>query len=133
MAEELELGRSTTHRYATTLVTPRLSRAGAFAQYRLSSRVSTFGLSLLDSMAVRRLARRHLSELRALTGRTVGLAMLDGTEIVYIDRWQGSRWGSMPSTSAWVWGRACPHTAPPPARRSWRACRRRSSVSCSPS
>jgi IclR family transcriptional regulator, pca regulon regulatory protein len=93
MAEELDLGRSTTHRYATTLVTLGYLEQGPSRKYRLSSRVSDFGLSLLDSMAVRRLARRHLSELRAQTGRTVGLAMLDGTEIAYIDRWQGSRRG----------------------------------------
>jgi DNA-binding IclR family transcriptional regulator len=93
MAEELKLGRSTTHRYATTLVTLGYLEQGPSRKYRLSSRVSDFGLSLLDSMVVRRLAREHLSELRALTGRTVGLAMLDGTEIAYIDRWQGARRG----------------------------------------
>jgi IclR family transcriptional regulator, pca regulon regulatory protein len=93
MAEELELGRSTTHRYATTLVTLGYLEQGPSRKYRLSSRVSDFGLSLLDSMVVRRVARKHLYELRALTGRTVGLAMLDGTEIAYIDRWQGSRRG----------------------------------------
>jgi IclR family transcriptional regulator, pca regulon regulatory protein len=93
MAEELELGRSTTHRYATTLVTLGYLEQAPSRKYRLSSRVSDFGLALLDSMSVRRLARQHLSELRALTGRTVGLTMLDGTEIVYIDRWQGSRSG----------------------------------------
>ncbi len=93
MAEELDLGRSTTHRYATTLVTLGYLEQGPSRKYRLSSRVSNFGLSLLDSIAVRRLGRGHLSELRAQTGRTVGLAMLDGTEIVYIDRWQGSRRG----------------------------------------
>jgi IclR family pca regulon transcriptional regulator len=93
MAEALDLGRSTTHRYATTLVTLGYLEQGPSRKYRLSSRVSDFGLSLLDSMAVRQLAREHLRELRARTGRTVGLAMLDGTEVAYIDRWQGSRRG----------------------------------------
>jgi IclR family transcriptional regulator, pca regulon regulatory protein len=93
MAEALDLGRSTTHRYATTLVTLGYLEQGPSRKYRLSSRVSDFGLSLLDSMAVRRLAREHLRELRARTGRTVGLAMLDGAEVAYIDRWQGSRRG----------------------------------------
>jgi IclR family transcriptional regulator, pca regulon regulatory protein len=93
MADALELGRSTTHRYATTLVTLGYLEQGPSRKYRLSSRVSDFGLSLLDSMTVRRLAREHLRELRALTGRTVGLAMLDGSEVAYIDRWQGSRRG----------------------------------------
>jgi len=56
MAEELDLGRSTTHRYATTLVT-----LGYLEQGR--------------------------------TGRTASLGVLGGTEVAYIDRWQGSRQG----------------------------------------
>jgi DNA-binding IclR family transcriptional regulator len=93
MADALDLGRSTTHRYATTLVTLGYLEQGPSRKYRLSSRVSDFGLSLLDSMRVRRLAREHLRELRAQTGRTVGLVILDDGEVSYIDRWQGSRRG----------------------------------------
>jgi DNA-binding IclR family transcriptional regulator len=93
MADALDLGRSTTHRYATTLVTLGYLEQGPSRKYRLSSRVSDFGLSLLDSMVVRRLAREHLRELRARTGRTVGLAILDDDEVSYIDRWQGARRG----------------------------------------
>ena len=93
MADALDLGRSTTHRYATTLVTLGYLEQGPSRKYRLSSRVSDFGLSLLDSMSVRRLAREHLRELRARTGRTVGLAIIDESEVSYIDRWQGARRG----------------------------------------
>ncbi len=93
MAEELDLGRSTTHRYAMTLVTLGYLEQGPSRKYRLSSRVSDFGLSLLDSMVVRRVAREHLKELRARTGRTAGLGVLGGTEVTYIDRWRGSRQG----------------------------------------
>ncbi|HXB66143.1 MAG TPA: IclR family transcriptional regulator C-terminal domain-containing protein [Solirubrobacteraceae bacterium] len=93
MAEELDLGRSTTHRYATTLVTLGYLEQGPSRKYRLSSRVSDFGLSLLDSMVVRRVAREHLRELRARTGRTASLGVLGGAEVAYIDRWQGSRQG----------------------------------------
>ncbi len=93
MAAELDLGRSTTHRYATTLVTLGYLEQGPSRKYRLSSRVSDFGLSLLDSMVVRRVAREHLRELRARTGHTASLGVLGGTEVAYIDRWQGSRQG----------------------------------------
>jgi DNA-binding IclR family transcriptional regulator len=93
MADALDLGRSTTHRYATTLVTLGYLEQGPSRKYRLSSRVSDFGLSLLDSMAVRGVAREYLRDLRARSGRTVGLAMLDEGEISYIDRRQGSRRG----------------------------------------
>ncbi len=93
MAEELDLGRSTTHRYATTLVTLGYLEQGPSRKYRLSSRVCDVGLSLLDSMVVRRVAREHLRELRARTGRTASLGVLGGTEVAYIDRWRGSRQG----------------------------------------
>jgi IclR family pca regulon transcriptional regulator len=93
MARELDLGRSTTHRYATTLVTLGYLEQGLSRKYRLSARVSDFGLSLLDSMVVRRVAREHLRELRARTGRTTSLGVLVGAEVAYIDRCQGSRQG----------------------------------------
>ncbi len=93
MAEALDLGRSTTHRYATTLVTLGYLEQGPSRKYRLSSRVCDIGLSLLDSMVVRRVAREHLQELRAQTGRTTSLGVLVGTEVAYVDRWRGSRQG----------------------------------------
>ncbi|HUN78632.1 MAG TPA: IclR family transcriptional regulator [Solirubrobacteraceae bacterium] len=93
MAEALNLGRSTTHRYATTLVTLGYLEQGPSRKYRLAARVSDFGLAMLDSLAIRDVARERLRELRAQTGRTVALAILDGAEVTYIDRWQGSRRG----------------------------------------
>jgi DNA-binding IclR family transcriptional regulator len=93
MADELELGRSTTHRYATTLVTLGYLEQGPSRKYRLSARVSDLGLSLLDSMALRSAAREPLRELRAQTGHSASLWVLFGTEIVCVDRWQGSRQG----------------------------------------
>ncbi len=93
MAEALDLGRSTTHRYAATLVTLGYLEQGPSRKYRLSSRVCDVGLSLLDSMVVRRVAREHLKKLRAQTGRTASLGVLGGTEVAYIDRCQGSRRG----------------------------------------
>jgi IclR family pca regulon transcriptional regulator len=93
MAEELDLGRSTTHRYATTLATLGYLEQSPSRKYRLSSRVSDVGFSLLDSMAIRKVAREPLKELRAQTGRTARLGVSWGTEVVYIDRWQGSRQG----------------------------------------
>ncbi len=93
MADELDLGRSTTHRYATTLVALGYLEQAPSRKYRLSLRVSDVGLSLLDSMPVRRVAREHLRALRARTGYTVNLAVLGGSEVVYIDCWHGSRQG----------------------------------------
>jgi IclR family pca regulon transcriptional regulator len=93
MAEELDLGRSTTHRYATTLVMLGYLEQGPSRKYRLSSRVSDVGLSLLDSMAIRTVAREPLRELSARTRRTATLGVLWGAEVAYIDRWQGTGQG----------------------------------------
>jgi IclR family pca regulon transcriptional regulator len=90
MADELDVGRSTSHRYATTLVTLGYLEQGSSHKYRLAPRVSDLGFSALDSMVVRRVAREHLRALRAWTGRTVSLGVLWGAEVVYIDRWHGS-------------------------------------------
>jgi DNA-binding IclR family transcriptional regulator len=89
MAEELGLGRSTTHRYATTLVALGYLEQGEARKYRLASRVADVGLSLLESMAIRRTASGPLRELRARTGRTANLGVLWETEVAYIDRGQG--------------------------------------------
>jgi IclR family pca regulon transcriptional regulator len=93
MADELDLARSTAHRYATTLVTLGYLEQDSSRKYRLSSRVSDVGLSLLDSMAIRSAAREPLKDLRSCAGRTASLGVLWGTEVAYIDRWQGSGQG----------------------------------------
>jgi DNA-binding IclR family transcriptional regulator len=90
LAEELDMGRSTTHRYATTLMALGYLEQGPSRKYGLASRVADVGLSLLDSMAIRRAAGSPLQELRTRTGRTASLGVLWGTEVAYIDRRQGS-------------------------------------------
>ncbi len=93
MAEELDLGRSSTHRYATTLVSLGYLEQNPSRKYRLSSCALDVGLALLDSLAIRRVVREPLRELGAGTGRTASLVVLWGTEIAYIHRWRGSRQG----------------------------------------
>lgn len=93
MAEELDLERSTTHRYAATLATLGYLEQGPSRKYRLSSRVSDAGLSLLDSMEIRRASREPLQKLGVGIGRTASLVVLWDTEVAYIHRWQGSRQG----------------------------------------
>jgi IclR family pca regulon transcriptional regulator len=93
MADELGLGRSTTHRYATTLTVLGYLEQGPSRKYRLAPRVADFGLALLDSMSLRQHAREGLADLRAKSGGTVGLAIFDGGEVSYIDRLQSHRLG----------------------------------------
>jgi IclR family transcriptional regulator, pca regulon regulatory protein len=93
LADQLNMTRSTTHRYAATLVALGYLEQDHARQYRLAPRVADLGLALLDSMALRRQAHESLVRLRAQTGRTVSMAILDGTQIRYIERLRGWRQG----------------------------------------
>jgi IclR family pca regulon transcriptional regulator len=55
-------------------------------RYRPSLKVLQLGFSALRSMDIRQSARPYLDRLSKETGETVSLAVLDGLEIVYVDR-----------------------------------------------
>jgi IclR family transcriptional regulator, pca regulon regulatory protein len=93
LADELNMSRSTTHRYASTLVALGYLEQDHARRYRLAPRVADVGMSVLDSMALRGKAREHLRELREQTGRTVSLTVLDSGEVRYVERLRGWRRG----------------------------------------
>jgi IclR family pca regulon transcriptional regulator len=86
IADELGMSRSTTHRYLTTLVALGYMEQDKSRKYRLSLRVTDLGMSALNSTGLREQARSILEDLRRGSNFTVGLAMLDGAEIVYLDQ-----------------------------------------------
>jgi IclR family transcriptional regulator, pca regulon regulatory protein len=86
IAEELGMSRSTTHRYVTTLLALGYLEQGRSRKYRLGLRVTDLGMSALNSTGLRENAHPFLEELRERTGYTIGLAVLDGTEVLYVDR-----------------------------------------------
>jgi IclR family pca regulon transcriptional regulator len=91
IADELGMSRSTTHRYVITLVALGYLEQGASRKYRLGLRVADLGMSALNSTGLREHSRPILVELRDRTGYTVSLAVLDGAEILYVDRAPGFR------------------------------------------
>src|SRR6185312_15409226 len=62
-------------------------------KYRLGPRVLDLGFSALNSMDVREISRPYLQELSDDTGFTVNLAILDGHDVVYVDRCRTARPG----------------------------------------
>jgi len=72
-ADGIGMSRSTTHRYANTL--------------------RDLGMSALSSTGLREHARPYLEELRHRTSYTTSIAVLDGAEIVYVDRARSFRRG----------------------------------------
>lgn len=93
LADELGMSRSTTHRYVVTLVALGYLEQDAQRKYRLGLRVTDLGMSALNSMSLREHAHPYLEDLRRETNFTVNLAILDGSEVLYVDRVRASRAG----------------------------------------
>jgi IclR family transcriptional regulator, pca regulon regulatory protein len=93
IADELGMSRSTTHRYVITLVALGYLEQGASRKYRLGLRVTDLGMSALNSTGLREHAHPYLEELRQRTSYTTSLAVLDGTEVLYLDRVRSFRRG----------------------------------------
>ena len=94
LSRELTLSRSTAHRYISTL-----ARLGYLQQdpdskrYRLGPKVLDLGFSAINSMDLREVSAPHLRQLSDKTGYTVNLAILDGIDVVYIERCRTARPG----------------------------------------
>ncbi len=86
IADELGMSRSTTHRYVITLVALGYLEQGASRKYRLGLRVTDLGMSALNSTGLREHARPYLEELRQRTSYTSSLGVLDGGDVLYVDR-----------------------------------------------
>jgi len=87
LAREVGLGRSTTHRYVSTLAAlGYLQQDRTSRKYRLGPRVLDLGFSAINSMELREVAGPHLRELSDATGYTANMAILDELDIVYVDR-----------------------------------------------
>ncbi len=91
MASVLSMSRSTTHRYAATLAQLGYLEQNSSRRYRLTPRCADVGLAALGSMALHECARPLVHELRRQTGWTVSLAILDGPEVMLLERLRGWR------------------------------------------
>jgi IclR family transcriptional regulator, pca regulon regulatory protein len=93
IADELGMSRSTTHRYVITLVALGFLKQGPTRKYHLALRVTNLGMSTLNSTGLREHVRPYLEDLRLRTSYTTSVAVLDGPEILYIDRARSLRRG----------------------------------------
>src|ERR1035438_8811591 len=93
IADQLGMSRSTTHRYVITLVALGYLEQGASRKYRLGLRVTDLGMSALNSTGLREHSHLYLQELRQRTSYTVSLGVLDGPEILLINRARSLRRG----------------------------------------
>ena len=94
LARVVGLSRSTTHRYMATLTRlGYLQQDPATRRYRLGPRVLDLGFSAINSMELRAISAPHLQQLSDETGYTVNMAILDGSDILYVERCRSARAG----------------------------------------
>jgi IclR family transcriptional regulator, pca regulon regulatory protein len=86
LADRLGASRSTTHRYACTLVELGYLEQDSSRRYHLGLRAADLGISVLASLELRRRAVPHLRELRDATTHSVSLTVLDRTEVFVLER-----------------------------------------------
>ena len=94
LSRGLDLSRSTAHRYVTTLAKlGYLQQDPESKRYRLGPKVLDLGFSALNSMDLLEISAPYLRQLSDETQHTVNLAILDGTDVVYIERCRTTRPG----------------------------------------
>jgi IclR family transcriptional regulator, pca regulon regulatory protein len=93
ISDELGMKRSTTHRYVSTLAALGYLKQGAKRKYMLDLGVCELGMAALNGTSLREHAREYLEQLRRQTLFTVSLVVLDGLEVMYVDRAPGGHPG----------------------------------------
>lgn len=93
LARGMRVSPSTAHRYASTCLELGYLEQDAKRRYRLTRRCAAPGIAALAALEPSGAGERVLRALRDDTGRTVGLAVLDGAEVLYLRRLRGFQRG----------------------------------------
>ncbi|MEO1232935.1 MAG: IclR family transcriptional regulator [Myxococcota bacterium] len=88
LASHLGLAKSTCHRLLKTLATDGFVRQLEDGRYTLGLALWELGSRVVGRLELREVAHPLLENLRNETGETVHLALLDGADVVYIDRFE---------------------------------------------
>lgn len=86
IADIVGLGRSTTHRYAITLVALGYLEQNSKRKYRLAQHAADPGGTVIRTIRREVAARAVLEELREQTGHTVSMGVLNGARVIYVHR-----------------------------------------------
>jgi IclR family transcriptional regulator, pca regulon regulatory protein len=93
MSNLVGISRSTTHRYAITLVALGYLEQDSKRKYRLSASAAGPGMAAIGAIRRQAPARVALEELREDTGHTVSMGVLYGARAIYLHRLLGHRGG----------------------------------------
>ena len=87
LSRRVGIGKSTVHRTVTALVQERLLERGATpGRYRLGLALYELGTRVNENVDLHQAALPVLTTLRHNTGEMVHVAVLDGLEVVYVER-----------------------------------------------
>lgn len=91
IARNLDLNKSTAHRFVSTLVRAGYARQDPIDRtYALTTRVVEIGSQVVQRLQNHRVIHPVLEELAAAVAETVHLGILDGYDLVYIDKVEGN-------------------------------------------
>lgn len=92
LARQLGLTKSNTHRLLSTLIDQGFAvQEGEKGLYRPTLRLWELGAGIVGRLEVVTVARPHMAQLAAATGETVHLSALEGAEVVYLDKIEGTQ------------------------------------------
>lgn len=86
LADLIGISRSTTHRYAMTLVALGYLEQDSRRKYRLAQRAADPGGAAIGAIRQELMARGALEQLRDETGHTVSVGVLNGARVIYVYR-----------------------------------------------
>jgi IclR family acetate operon transcriptional repressor len=88
VAQQCGFSRPTAYRLLATLLSRDYVQNIDDGHYHIGTRILTLGKSFLDRLDIPEIARKDIQSLSQLARETVHLSVLDGTEILYIDKAQ---------------------------------------------
>lgn len=90
LARKLGMGKSSVHRALSTLLAHGYVAKTADDRYRLGLKLHEMGQLVVSGLRLHEVAHDPLDRLHSETNETVHLAVLDGADVVYIDRMESA-------------------------------------------
>jgi DNA-binding IclR family transcriptional regulator len=90
LARKLDMGKSSVHRALSTLLEHGYVAKTADDRYRLGLKLHEMGQLVVSGIRLHEVAHSPLERLRAECQETVHVAVLDGTDVVYLDRFESA-------------------------------------------
>jgi len=97
LADSVGVHKTTAYRYLNTLLQAGYIQTNGDGSYHLGNKILELGSHMLRRMPLRETAHPYLVKLSAETQKTVHLCVLDGHDVVYIDKVESQR--SLPMMS----------------------------------